>query len=99
MFRHAESLCGCHKNTGATTDLKGDGLGGEGIGADGSGGSVLFSGSKRDDHPLAALEIRLNLRPAAQGEPDRFNVVGGAWSGIGHRWLGNGLMIAQAGMP
>ena len=98
MFRHAESLCGCHENAGATTDFKGNGLGGEGIGADGSGGPVLFGGSKRDDHALAVLEVGLNFRPAAQGESDAFGVVGGAWIGSGHRWLGSGLMIAQLGL-
>ena len=81
-----------------TTDLQGNGFRCQRVCSNGTGWSVLFGGSERDDHALASFEVVLHLGPAAQGKPDVFRCIGGAWIAGGHRWLGIGLMIAQLGL-
>ena len=75
VFSHAKGLSWSHQHPSATTHLQRHGFRGEGIGPDGTGGAVLFRGSQGNDHPLAGLEVIVDLGPAAQGQTDRFGAV------------------------
>ena len=94
VLGHAKGLGGGHQYTGAASHRQGHGLGGEGIGADGAGGAVLFGGAQGHDHPLAPLQIGLNLGPGAQLQADGLGPQGrglGTEGEIGGGHLGHGI--------
>jgi len=87
VLGHAKGLGRGHQYARAAAYLQGHRFSGEGVGPDGAGGSVLFGGAQRHDHPLAALQIRLHLGPAAQLQTNGIGA-GGGLVGRGHRvWL------------
>ena len=94
VLGHAKGLGGGHQHAGAASHRQGHGLGGEGIGADGAGGAVLFGGAQGHDHPLAPLQIGLNLGPGAQLQADGLGPQGrglGTEGEIGGGHLGHGI--------